>query len=183
MRLLGAIVWFVVLCATAHAKGPTPLLPVPGREVATDVEVRDGFIEVRFGFRVRGSAKRLWKIVRDFRRYPRYVEGLKKVAVRRKGATTRVSLRGSLLDEYLIVATVRTSYRKGVGVVTWTVPGEDPPSTGRMRVEPDGEEAVFSLWARSKKQIDLPDFLVAAALRAAIGVVATNIRQAIERGR
>ncbi len=165
--------------ATARAK---PLLPVRGREIAVDVRVEHGFIHVAFGFRVKASARRLWRIVAAFRGYPKLIDGLRKVRVKKRGRVTFVTLRGTLLADYEIRTRVRTSFKKGTGVVRWRVEGDDSTS-GSMRVEPEGKEAIFSLATRARKEVPLPDFLVELGLRAAIGALGETVRKTIEAPR
>jgi hypothetical protein len=126
-------------------------------------------------------AKALWKAVKDFRGYPRFVEGLKKVKVRKQGTTYRVSLVGSLLSDYRIRVRASATPSRAGGVVRWTVEGE--PSSGEMRVDEDHEGAVFSLASKAKKTVDLPDLLVVFGLKTAILAVGESVRKALESAR
>jgi uncharacterized membrane protein len=172
--LLLAGIW---VPAAAPAK---PLVAIPDREVAVEVAVKDGIIDVKFGFRVRGKAEALWKYMTAFQDYPRFVETVKKVRVKRHKGNVRVTLRGTLLDDYRIQVVARTSFRENQGWVRWKVLGTRPPNTGEMRVEQDGDTALFSLATQAKKEIDLPDFMVEVGLRTAIKALAESIRRNLE---
>jgi carbon monoxide dehydrogenase subunit G len=180
--LIGRVAVASCLLAAVSA-GAAPLLPVTGREVAADVAVRDGFIHVKFGFRVRAPAAALWEVIKDFRRYPKLVDGLKRVKVKRARGAMLVTLEGALLSPYKIRVRARTSYKQGRGVVRWKVAERGAASSGEMRVEPDGKESIFSLATKVKKEIDMSDILVEIGLRAAVQAVGEAVRRAIEASR
>jgi uncharacterized membrane protein len=172
----------VLLCwiwvpAAAPAK---PLMAVPDREIAVEVALKDGIIDVKFGFRVHGTAEALWKYMTAFQDYPKFVETVKKVKVKRQKGNAQVTLRGTLLDDYVLKVAAKTSFRKDHGLVRWKVLGTKPPNSGEMRVDQDGEDAIFSLATQAKKEIDLPDFMVEVGLRTAIKALAESIRRNLE---
>jgi uncharacterized membrane protein len=177
--LIGRVAVASCLLAAVSA-GAAPLLPVTGREVAADVAVRDGFIHVKFGFRVRAPAAALWAVVQDFHRYPKLVDGLKRVKVKRVRGAKLVTLEGTLLSPYKIGVRARTSFKEGRGVLRWKVAEKGAASSGEIRVEPDGKESVFSLATKVKKEIDMPDILIEIGLRAAVQAVGEAVRRAIE---
>jgi len=183
-----ALVLMVAATAWASVAEGKPLLRVRGREIAVSVRIRKGFVTAKFGFRVKGSARDLWKVIGSFKRWHRLVDGMEPVRVRVKGKGRRrvydLVIKGSLLWDYGFRVQARKRYLKGRGSIRWTVLGTKPASTGEMRVDPAGKKgAIFSFATRVEKGISLPDFLVATVLRVAIRAAGKAVRAAIEAGK
>jgi hypothetical protein len=156
---------------------------VPSDEVVSAIEITKTEIGIKFGFRMRNTtARALWKVVSDFKRYPRLVEGLREVTVRGKGKTRRLRLKGQLVQPYDVGAKVTLSFseKKG-GSLSWVAPNEAKPNTGRFRVDADGKDAIFTLATRVRRGVSLPDFLLLVGLKTAMQAVGEGVRKAVMR--
>lgn len=168
-----------MLVVTGGVARAAPLLDVPGQDIASEVTVAGGVVKVAFGFRVRAKARALWDVVRDFRRYPKLVDGLREVRVRKRGRAYIVRFIGKLIGDYSFRVHMRPKWAKKTGEMRFRVLPPSSPSTGRMRVDRDGEDAIFSLRTRAPKPVDLPDFLVAMTLKAAVIGVGEALRKQV----
>ena len=124
----------------------------------------------------------MWKVVSDFRRYPRLIEGLQSVVVRGKGKTRSLRLRGQLVREYNVRARVTLAYDELTGgSIRWHAVDEAPPNTGRMRVDRDGDDTLVTLSTTVRRAVALPDFLIFIGLKTAITAVGEGVRKALLR--
>lgn len=171
-----------VLGFGAPGANAEPLIPVPDRKVVSEVSVTKTEIAVKFGFRLRAKAAAAWKIVSKFKTYTKFIDGLQKVKVARKGKTTVLTLQGKMLTDYRIKVRLRSSFseEKG-GEMRWKVLDETPPNTGAMRLDVDGEDVVVTLATRVKRTVDLPDFLILMGLKTAMTAVGEGVRKSVEQ--
>lgn len=169
-----------LLCA--RAAGAEPLLPVPGSDVVSDVDVVAGVVSVRFGFRVPAPPKRVFARVTAFRGLTRVVDGLSKVTSRRakKGGGLVVRFRGKLMRDYDVSVRVWPKWTRGRGVVRWRVPSAEL-GEGRLHVDPAPGGSVLTLRTAVRVVTGLPSFLLKLALKTAIAAAGASLRMLLSR--